>query len=649
MKNIHQLIIFIALLLPPNLHAQTYVFEKIPDWVKNVEIPDESTVSRYDIVSGYYLTLADYQLNLEEEALFSHEVINVSSYSGITNASQLSINYDTNYQKLKIHHLYIWRKGKKIDRTNDLSLEILNNEQNLDQGIYRGQITAYDILNDIRKDDLIDFAYTLTGDNPIFDGEKYLLIPLQMMNPMDLLSLCIMYPTDKNYTYKCIDCDSVQFSASVIDNYNHIEIRAENVKAFEPEDFTPPWCIPYSYFTLSSFTSWVDVNHWAQKVFALNKEPDLDPVFTELFDGKETTDDKINKIIDYVQNDIRYMGIESGIGSIQPFPPEQVVTKRFGDCKDKSLLLTSLLKKIGIEQAYPALVNTNFQQMVADLYPSNEVFNHCIVTFTYNDSTYWVDPSFAQQGGDYKKLYTIDYGKALIIGLPGDTLPNMSPRETESGGIVTDEFTITSFTEPAVLTMTSYKYGFDADQRRLMMEFYSTKDISDLVAKDLGFIFPVVNQTKEPDISDDTEANHFTVAYHYEVDDFWRDGDKEKNEAATGLWIFRYEPIMLYHFMKMAACENRKNDFMINHPTNLTYRVIFHFPKDLLILDDMKTFDNEAFHIEEKIEQISSNSMQIDYSFITKTKAIKAENYKDICKQQDKIAKSLPVIIFFSK
>ncbi len=649
MKNIYRLLVPIVLLLPQVHHAQNYSFEKVPEWVTNIDIPLESSVSKYDILSGYYFTLADFQLNLDEEAIFKHEVINVSSYSGITNASQLSVKYDTNYQKLKIHNLYIWRRGKKIDRTGDLSLEIINNEQKLHQGIYTGQIVAYDILNDIRKDDLIDFSYTIVGANPIFDDERYLFIPMEMMNPVDLYSVRVLYSKDKDYIYKCVDCDSLFFSSSVDDKYNIIEIRNRNAKAYEPEDLTPSWCIPYKYFTLSSFHSWTEVNYWAQRVFSLDMEPHLDSVFSEIFTGEETTEDKINKVIDYVQNDIRYMGIESGIGSIKPFPPEQVVTQRFGDCKDKSLLLVSLLKQIGIENAYPVLVNTIFQHEVDKLYPSNEVFNHCIVTFDYQDTTYWVDPSFPQQGGDFKNLYNIDYGKALIIGLPQDTLDRMAVRDTRSGATVTEEFTINSFTGPTAVKITSNRYGFEADQRRIVMEYYSTKDISDLVAKDLGLLFPVVTKTEEVEIADDVGNNNFMVTYYYNVDDYWKDGDEGTNKATKGFWIFKFEPVFLYQYMNVHACEERKVDCLLNHPVNLNYSVIFHFPNDLLVLDDIKSYDNDVFSFEEKIEQTGKNSLQINYRYITKNKAIKAENYKNICAEQNKIAKDLPVIIYFNK
>lgn len=642
-------IIMLILSMTLVVEAQNFSFEKIPSWIKPIEIPENSHASKYEISSGYYLTLADYQINLEEDAIFSHEVTNVVSYSGITNASQLSVIYDTSYQHLKIHHLYIWRKGEKIDYTKNLSFEILSNEYNLNVGLYAGKVTAYEILNDIRKNDLIDFSYTLTGNNPIFENEKYLFIPLETINQIDLYSVRVIYPKDRNYTYQCIGCDSIDFSSTITDNYRQIEIISENIKAIKYEDFIPSWSLPFKYFILSSFKSWKDVNYWAQNVFALDKEPDLEEVFNEIFTGNETTEEKINKIIDYVQDDIRYMGIESGIGSIKPFPPEQVVKQRFGDCKDKSLLLVSLLKKIGIEKTYPVLVNVNMRHELDKLYPSNEIFDHCIVKFEYNDISYWVDPSITLQGGNFKDLSIIDYGKVMVVGLPSDTLQIICPLMAKTGADLIEEMTVTSFTEPAELKIISTRYGFEADTRRAFLEYYTASDLMKQVSDELKLLFPTVNKIGDLNISDDIENNIISVTYGYEVDGFWQDGDNLKNEALRGYWIFKYEPLSLYHYLNKSVCEERVFDYGLNYPLNLNYQVIFHFPKEMLISDDYTTFDNEAFLFDEKIEQLSSNSFQVDYSFSTKSDFIKADRYKNICEQVNAIVKNLPIVIYFSK
>jgi transglutaminase-like putative cysteine protease len=630
-------------------YSQKYKFEKEPVWIKKVEIPQKSTFNKYDITSGFYLALADYQINLDEDAYYTHEVINVVSYSGITNASQLSITYDTSYQKLKIHHLYVWRKGEKINRTSDLSFEVMNNEYNLHNGIYMGSITAYDNLNDVRKDDLLDFSYTLVGKNPIFGKEKYLFTALETTNPIDRFVVRVLYSKDKDYAYKCNGCDSINFSNTLVGNYRQLEITAKDVKASSYEDHIPSWVIPYKYFVLSSLKTWKDVNIWAQGVFALQKEPKLENVFKEIFTGNETTDDKINKIIDYVQDDIRYMGIESGIGSIKPFAPEQVVKQRFGDCKDKSLLLVSLLKNIGIKEAYPALVNTHMLQEVDQLMPSNQIFNHCIVKFEYEKRTYWVDPTITQQGGDYKNLSIYDYGKALVIGIPSDTIPLMAPTNPKSIAFLKDEITVRSFTEPATLVINTKRNGLEADQRRYLLEQYSTTEMSKLVTEDLKLLFPVVNKTEEMKISDDIKSNTISTTYHYELDGFWQDGDKKDDADLAGYWMFRYEPQTLYQYLNTSACSERKHDYGLAYPLNLEYQVVFHFPKDMLITDSYKKEENEAFYYDERTEQLSKSSFQVTYKFNTKKTFIKAGDYEKICEQKNKIVKVLPIVIYFRK
>ncbi|MCB8994691.1 MAG: DUF3857 domain-containing transglutaminase family protein, partial [Bacteroidales bacterium] len=633
MKHPKSLFIFLTVFFSHLLHAQIFSFESTPAWVKTVNIPDKSSFSKYDVSSGYYLTLADYQVNLETSEYFTHQVLNVVSYSGITNASQLAIEYDTSYQKLKIHHLYVWRKGEKIDRTNILSMEIMNNENNLGQGLYMGQITAYDILDDIRKDDLIDFSYTIEGENPIFDNEKYLFVPLDVSNHIDLLSIRILFLKDRDYSYKCEECDS-SLITSETDGYRQLEIHFDSLAALNLENNIPSWIIPYKYFILSSFKSWKEVNAWAQNTFALSKEPELDEVFKEIFSGEENTDEKINKIINYVQDDIRYMGIESGIGSIKPFPPEQVVRQRYGDCKDKSLLMVSLLKKIGVENAWPALVNTHLKAEIGNQFPSNQVFNHCIVTFNYNNNNYWVDPTIAMQGGDFRDLYYNDYEKALIVGKPSDTLSIMNACETKANTNIVEELTVSSFTKPASLKIVSERTGFEADSRRAVMEYFSLEDISDKITKDLKLQFPIAIKKGNAIISDDMVNNTFSLNLNYEVDGFWKDGDKSSNKSSSGYWIFNYDPQALYEYLKLFPGEERKYAFEVNYPLNLNYRMIFHFHRDMLVDDRYSYFENEAFIFDEKTEQLSRNSFQIEYSLRTKTDFVTAEQYKKVVEQK---------------
>ncbi len=643
-------LLIITLLTVQSLFCQKYKIEKEPSWVQKIELPKKSTIAKYDVSSGYYLTLADYQANLDDNSIYTREITNVVSYSGITKASQLLVTYDSSYQKIKIHHLHIRRNGEIIDRTKDLSFEKINNEFELNSGIYTGQITAYDNLEDIRKDDYIDFAYSVIGKNPIFEKEKYLFVPLEAENHIDLLHVGILYSKDKNYQHKLVNCDSsVRFSESINTIYKQLEITVNNIKAINLEDNIPSWEIPYRYFTLSSFKNWNDVNVWGQRTFSIKTEPSLQNVFKEIFTGSETMDEKINKVIDFVQDDIRYMGIETGIGSIKPTHPDQVIKQRFGDCKDKSLLLVSLLKKIGIKDAYPALVNTAMTKKTDQVFPTNEIFNHCIVMFKHNNISYWVDPTFIQQGGDYKNIAIGNYHKALIIGVSSDSLSQMQPQEFVAEMNLVDELTTSSFSKPSVLVMKSNRIGLEADQRRLFLEQVTASDLSKLITEDLEKFYPKVNKTEDIKISDDIKQNVLTTVYNYEVDGFWQDGDKLNDPQYVGYMIFKFEPRTIYDYLSISACQKRKHDFQLNFPVNLQYKVVFKLPKEILIMDSYKKYDNAAFFFDQKIEQINSTTLEINYKFKIKSEVLTVEDFMKVCEEKNEIVKKLPFAIYLKK
>jgi len=75
---------------------------------------------------------------------------------------------------------------------------------------------------------------------------------------------------------------------------------------------------------------------------------------------------------------VRYVAVEVGIGGYRPAPPLDVMTRRWGDCKDKSVLLVDLLNAAGIE-AYPVVHPSGPQGRVDPEFPAVDGFNHFIV------------------------------------------------------------------------------------------------------------------------------------------------------------------------------------------------------------------------------------------------------------------------------
>jgi hypothetical protein len=96
---------------------------------------------------------------------------------------------------------------------------------------------------------------------------------------------------------------------------------------------------------------------------------------------------RTEKIAEFVQREIRYVGIEIGIGGYQPHAAADVFHNRYGDCKDKATLLIAMLHSIGVHATY-VLVDTRRGFVDADV-PSIDG-NHAIAAIEvpagYNDA-----------------------------------------------------------------------------------------------------------------------------------------------------------------------------------------------------------------------------------------------------------------------
>jgi len=80
----------------------------------------------------------------------------------------------------------------------------------------------------------------------------------------------------------------------------------------------------------------------------LNPTPEIAAKAAELTAGKTDFYDKAEAIGEFVQKHIRYFVIEMGVGGFQPHPAGEILKGGYGDCKDKSTVLSALLGSVGI-------------------------------------------------------------------------------------------------------------------------------------------------------------------------------------------------------------------------------------------------------------------------------------------------------------
>ena len=99
---------------------------------------------------------------------------------------------------------------------------------------------------------------------------------------------------------------------------------------------------------------WRAIGQWVTELEA--NRPDPSPEITakvnELIAGAPDFYTKLERITESIQKDIRYFIVMRGIGGLQANHASDIFRNRYGDCKDKTTLLISMLQVAGIKAFY---------------------------------------------------------------------------------------------------------------------------------------------------------------------------------------------------------------------------------------------------------------------------------------------------------
>ena len=168
---------------------------------------------------------------------------------------------------------------------------------------------------------------------------------------------------------------------------------------------------------LTTFSSWEQIGSWFQELQKdrLTPTPEIKAKAAELTKGLTTDEDKIAALYRYVATGYRYVSLSLGVGRFQPHAAAETMQNKYGDCKDKSTLLSSLLIAQGYKPAN-VLIHT-FVKLQDDL-PTPSAFNHVITEVTVGKQEYWMDST--TEVAPFRLLtLNIRKKKALLVPMEG--------------------------------------------------------------------------------------------------------------------------------------------------------------------------------------------------------------------------------------
>jgi tetratricopeptide (TPR) repeat protein/transglutaminase-like putative cysteine protease len=553
-------------------NAVSYAIGPPQAWVQALDPDAVATSAPGRARGGVEYILVDNQASVSPAATFTHYTTRLTNEEGLQAGADLRAEFDPNYQSLTLHWLRVKRDGVWQDRLARDTFQLIRREQNLDMQMLDGRYSAICHLQDVRPGDEVDFAFTVAGANPVFNGLFVDSFPISFSLPVHTFSTRVIVPPHRSIPFKRLGPGIDPEHESQPDGSEVLTWKQNDLPEVQPDVGVPTWYDTFSRVQLSEYASWKDVVDWGLATFSLDDPPSsaLQDKVREISLAHNSGEERALAAIDFVQNDVRYLGMELGAGSYKPTPAGQVLDHRFGDCKDKTQLCVELLRALGLE-AYPALVNVERRAKVGDLLPSPLDFDHAIVQLTLDGQVYWIDVTRTGQRGRLRDHYCDDFGSALVLK-PGTT--DLTPVAVSEAALprlhVEYVFTTTSYTDPAELTIHLNYGGGLAEGMRLSFDESGPEEESKDYLDYYSRIYPKLAVKQALRFKDNPEQNQFDVWLDYTVTDLWA------RDPVSGHWKADFTPYSIVNALGESPPSQRTTPFRLGYPNDVTADIDLH-------------------------------------------------------------------------
>lgn len=330
----------------------------------------------------------------------------------------------------------------KLISLSDISGKLFDADGKLIRSIKRKDIADMSVgddvslLTDLRTKSFSfyhrNYPYTVEfEDEQVFDGifflPKWIPVEDEKMSVQESRFI-VETPTDyvlryKQFSYSgepVIKSDKDKVYVWGIKMYKAI---SEEVLRPDWRDITPTVYIAPTEFSIGEFKG--DMSTWksfGQFMNQLNAGKDVLPesvkqAVKEIAAKYATTKEKVSAIYEYMQKNTRYISIQLGIGSWQPFDAKYVASNKYGDCKALSNYMVSMLKEVGIRTHYVLINAGESAREVVEDFPSPN-FNHAIACVPEGKDTIWLECTSQTVPVGFMGSFT-GSRKALVINEDG--------------------------------------------------------------------------------------------------------------------------------------------------------------------------------------------------------------------------------------
>ena len=504
--------------------AADYAIRPTPAWVVDPGrgVADASASAQARDGLSYLLVDSQVRSTRAGRVTYRRMAIHALDANGVDGIANIEFGFDPSWQALEVHAIDLIRDGRVIDKLAGATLRVLQREAELERRIFDGRKTASVFLEDVRAGDTIDYAYSVHGRNPVFAGRDAGTFDLSHRVPVARVHARLL--SDDPEALRFVARNTTLEPEVGRDGGLHAwRWRADAVAGVDADDGAPSWHDPFGSVQWGMYADWNAVARWAVPLYARPRHAgaDIEREVARIAALEPTPEGRLLATLRFVQGEIRYLGIAIGVGSHAPNPPALVLERRFGDCKDKTLLMLAMLDRLGVE-AQPALVATDLGRGLRDRLPSPSRFDHVLVRARLGERDYWLDPTRSRQDAALDTLVQADFGLALVVADDSRALVPMAPagRVPPLREIHATFDARAGFEQPVGYVVVTKLGGERAEGLRATIAADGIDALQKSYLNYYARYFPGISLVAPLAIKDDLPGNRLSVTERYSITDF---------------------------------------------------------------------------------------------------------------------------------
>ncbi|MDE1190995.1 MAG: transglutaminase domain-containing protein [Arachidicoccus sp.] len=382
--------------------------------------------------------------------------------------------------------------------------------------------------------------------------------------------------------------------------------------------------------------TWKGLGKWYENLISTTNtlSPQEQAFYQNLVSGKTTGMEKAETIYHYLQNNMRYVSIQLGIGGWKPFAASFVNIKKYGDCKALVNYMQAALSAVGIK-SYPVINHSGELTLPIEKDFTINAFNHVLLCIPQQKDSIWVECTSTVSGVvcSFGELYaeTKDHPALLVTENGGElvrTPEDKAEDNTRSVKTVIDmdkdgsAIAHSTINVKGEMKFISYSYLYNASEEGKR-----------------SYIFDMM-KFKQADSLQVSLGDKFQNPFQYNL----KLNYSQLPDFTSGTKVFI--PSRLYEIFREYLPEDtaRKQDYYFDYPYQKTDTTILHYPAGYKV-EDMPT--NKVLetpytsYASIYISDIAAHIITVITKFSVNKKVASASDYNKLSKFAAKVLDDL--------